>query len=275
MDTLLLAKALLLGVVEGLTEFLPVSSTGHLILAGSLLDFNDERGKVFEVAIQFAAILAVCWHFRARIGATLSGLLAREPVAIRLTRNLVVAFLPAAVLGLALSSAIKAHLFAPVPVALAFILGALVILWAERRTVVPRVTRVDDLTATDALKIGFCQALALVPGTSRSGATIIGAMLFGVARTAATEFSFYLAIPTLFAATLHEVVKYRHLIHAADAGLLLAGSLSSFLVAFVTVKALLGYVSRNTFVPFAWYRIAFGLVVLWTSWSGVVAWTAD
>jgi len=275
MDIVLLLKAFVLGIVEGLTEFLPVSSTGHLIIAGSLLDFNDERGKVFEVAIQFAAILAVCWHFRERILTTLGGLRSREPVSIRLTRNLILAFIPAAVLGLLLSSSIKAHLFAPVPVALAFIAGAIVIFWAEKRKTTPRVLSVDELTAIDSIKIGFCQSLALIPGTSRSGATIIGAMLFGVSRQAATEFSFFLAIPTLFAATLHEVIKYHALFRVEDIATLVLGSLSSFIFAFIAVKALLRYVSSNTFIPFAWYRIAFGVFVLYSSWSGLVNWAAD
>jgi undecaprenyl-diphosphatase len=272
---MLLLKALVLGVVEGLTEFLPVSSTGHLILAGSLLHFNDERGKFFEVAIQFAAILAVCWEFRRRIAETLGGLRHGEARARRLTLNLVLAFIPAAVLGLLFSSAIKRHLFAAVPVALAFIAGAVVILWAERRTVAPRITTVDQMGARDAVLVGCCQALALIPGTSRSGATIIGGMLLGLSRQAATEFSFFLAIPTLFAATLHEVVKYRHLIRIEDLGSLAVGSLSSFVFAFIAVRALLRYVARHSFVPFAWYRIAFGLLVLFTAYSGLVDWAAD
>jgi undecaprenyl-diphosphatase len=275
MDIVLLLKAFVLGIVEGLTEFLPVSSTGHLIIAGSLLNFNDERGKVFEVAIQFAAILAVCWHFQERILTTVRGLYSRDAIAIRLTRNLILAFIPAAVLGLLLASRIKAHLFAPVPVALAFIAGAFVIFWAERRTTVPRVQSVDELTALDAIKIGLCQSLALVPGTSRSGATIIGAMLFGVSRQAATEFSFFLAIPTLCAATLHEVIKYHALFRAEDIATLAVGSISSFIFAFITVKALLRYVSRNTFIPFAWYRILFGVFILYSAWSGLVPWGAD
>lgn len=275
MDIVVLLKAFVLGIVEGLTEFLPVSSTGHLIIAGSLLDFNDERGKVFEVAIQFAAILAVCLHYRERILSTLSGLRQAEPAAIRLTRNLILAFMPAAILGVLLASKIKAHLFAPVPVAIAFIVGALIIFWAEKRTIAPRIHSVDELSAIDAIKIGCCQALALIPGTSRSGATIIGAMLFGVSRQAATEFSFFLAIPTLFAATLHEVVKYHALFRIEDIGMLAVGSVSSFIFAYITVKALLRYVSSHTFIPFAWYRIIFGLFVLYSAWSGLVSWAGD
>jgi undecaprenyl-diphosphatase len=275
MDTVLLLKAFVLGIVEGLTEFLPVSSTGHLIIAGSLLDFNDERGKAFEVAIQFAAILAVCLHFRERIIATFLGLRSRQPQAIRLTRNLVLAFMPAAVLGVLLASKIKAHLFAPIPVAVAFIVGAFIIFWAEHRKTTPRIHSVDELSAIDALKIGCCQALALIPGTSRSGATIIGAMFFGVSRQAATEFSFFLAIPTLFAATLHEVIKYHALFRFEDIGNLAVGSISSFLFAYITVRALLRYVSSHTFIPFAWYRIVFGVFVLYSAWSGWVTWASD
>ncbi|TFW07622.1 undecaprenyl-diphosphate phosphatase, partial [Oxalobacteraceae bacterium OM1] len=206
MDIILAFKALIMGLVEGFTEFLPISSTGHLILAGSLLNFTTEKAKVFDIAIQAGAILAVMWEYRARIGAVLGGL-ASDARQQKFALNLVVAFLPAAVLGLLFNKAIKAHLFAPVPVALAFIVGALVILWAERRhKTIPAATRietVDDMTVIDALKVGCAQAFALIPGTSRSGATIIGGMLFGLSRKAATEFSFFLAIPTLLAATFY------------------------------------------------------------------------
>lgn len=272
MDVLILLKALILGIVEGLTEFLPVSSTGHMILAGALLDFNDDRGKAFEVAIQFAAILAVCWLFRERITKTLTGLVKREPKALALTRNLIVAFLPAAILGVLFASAIKAHLFAPLPVALAFILGALAIFWVEKNPRPARVDSVEDLTVWDAFRIGCCQALALIPGTSRSGATILGGMFFGVSRPAATEFSFFLAIPTLFGATVHEVVKYHSLFARADWALFLVGGVSSFFVALLTVRGLIRYVSRHTFVPFAWYRIGFGVMVLATGMLGWISW---
>ncbi len=273
MDMLLLAKAAILGIVEGLTEFLPVSSTGHLIVAGSLLNFNDEKGKVFEIAIQFAAILAVCWEYRVKV-ITVVGGLSHDPKARRFASNLLIAFLPAAFLGLLLASSIKAYLFSPVPVALAFILGAFVILWIERRRHPVTVHRVDDMTWQTALKIGFCQAVALIPGTSRSGATIMGGLYFGLSRTAATEFSFFLAIPTLFAATLHELVKYRQLLHGADFELFAVGSLFSFVAAFVTVRALLRYVSRHSFTPFAGYRILFGVMVLITDAMGWVEWSA-
>ncbi len=275
MDHPTLIVALILGIVEGLTEFLPISSTGHLILAGSLLGYTGEQAKVFEIVIQAGAILAVCWEFRAKLAAVVAGL-PSDPRAQRFALNLVVAFLPAAVLGLAFSRFIKAALFAPIPVALAFIVGALVILWAERRqrarpdTV--RIDDVDDLRWTDALKIGFAQAFALIPGTSRSGATIIGGMLFGLSRRAATEFSFFLAIPTLFAACIYEGVKNRHLLHAADLPAFGVGFAAAFVSAFLCVRWLLRYVSRHDFTPFAWYRIVFGLVILVTAYAGIVRW---
>ena len=267
--------ALILGVVEGLTEFLPVSSTGHLIVAGSLLGYTGERAKVFEIVIQAGAILAVCWEFRARLLGVLAGL-ASDRGAQRFAVNLVVAFLPAAVLGLLFAKVIKHYLFAPVPVALAFIVGALVILWAERRQrAAPASVRIDSVDAmrwTDALKVGFAQAFALIPGTSRSGATIIGGMLFGMSRPAATEFSFFLAIPTLFAACIYDFAKNRALLSAQDLEAFGIGFVAAFVSAFVCVRWLIRYVSRHDFVPFAWYRIAFGLLVLVTAWSGTVRW---
>jgi len=267
-------KALILGIVEGLTEFLPISSTGHLILAGDLLNFNDERGKVFEIVIQFAAILAVCWEYRARLGSVIGGLIRKQEAAQRFTTNLFIAFLPAAFLGLLFASKIKQYLFSPVPVALAFIIGGLVILWAEKRQHIVRIENVDDMRWRDALKIGLAQSLALIPGTSRSGATIIGGLLFGLSRKAATEFSFFLAIPTLTAATFYEVVKYRTMFHAHDWWLFAVGSAASFVSAFLCVRWLLRYISRHDFSAFAWYRIAFGLVVLATAYSGIVSWSA-
>ncbi|HVO87292.1 MAG TPA: undecaprenyl-diphosphate phosphatase [Casimicrobiaceae bacterium] len=267
--------ALVLGIVEGLTEFLPVSSTGHLIVAGSLLGYTGERAKVFEIVIQAGAILAVCWEFRVKIFAVLVGL-PRDRVAQRFALNLLVAFMPAAILGLLLGRYIKAVLFAPVPVALAFVIGALIILWVERmhrrspRRV--RIDDIDDLRWPDALKIGLAQALALIPGTSRSGATIIGAMVFGLSRRAATEFSFFLAIPTLFAACGYEFVKNRALLSSSDLSAFGIGFVASFVSAFLCVRWLIRYVSRNDFVPFAWYRIVFGALILYTAWTGVVQW---
>ena len=274
MENLILLKALILGIVEGLTEFLPVSSTGHLILAGDLLGFNDDKGKAFEIIIQFAAILAVCWEYRARLGEAAAGLLAGKAEARRFASNLLIAFLPAAFLGLLFASKIKDYLFKPVPVALAFIVGGILILWAERRQHVVRVERVEDMGWRDALKVGLAQSLALIPGTSRSGATIIGGLFFGLSRQAATEFSFFLAIPTLFAATAYELVKYRHLLHADDLGMFAVGSVASFVSAFLAVRGLLRYISRHDFSAFAWYRIAFGLIVLGTAYTGVVNWSA-
>ncbi len=271
-----LLVALLLGIVEGLTEFLPVSSTGHLIVAGSLLGYTGEQAKVFEIVIQAGAILAVCWEFRGKLIEVARGL-GRDERANRFVANLVIAFLPAAVLGLAFGSAIKAALFAPTPVACAFVVGAFVILWAERRQRVrPETVRIDTVDAmrwTDALKVGCAQALALVPGTSRSGATIIGGMLFGMSRRAATEFSFFLAIPTLFAACAYEAVKNRHLLGAADLPAFGIGFATAFVSAFLCVRWLLRYVSHHDFTPFAWYRIAFGAVILATDWSGAVKWS--
>jgi len=270
-----LLVAAILGLVEGLTEFLPVSSTGHLIVAGSLLNFTGERAKLFEIVIQAGAIVAVCWEYRARLFAVARGL-PRERAAQRFVLNLLIAFLPAALLGLAFAGAIKARLFAPVPVAAAFIAGALVILWAERRQRARpdsvRIRSVDELSWTDALKVGCAQAFVLIPGTSRSGATIIGGMLFGLSRQAATEFSFFLAIPTLFAATGYDLVKNRHLLSTGDLSMIAVGFAVAFVSAFFTIRALLRYVAHHDFVPFAWYRIAFGLVILGTAYAGLVRW---
>jgi undecaprenyl-diphosphatase len=270
-----LVTALVLGIVEGLTEFLPVSSTGHLIVAGSLLGYTGEQAKTFEIVIQAGAILAVCWEFRARLAGVLRGLFS-DAAAQRFAVNLAIAFLPAAVLGLAFNRAIKAHLFAPMPVACAFVAGALVILWAERRqrsrpdTI--RVTSIDAMRWTDALLIGFAQALALVPGTSRSGATIIGGMLFGLSRVAATEFSFFLAIPTLFAATGYSLWKDAALLSAQALPAFGVGFVAAFASAFACVRWLIRYVGHHDFIPFAWYRIAFGAVILATAYAGLVRW---
>ncbi|MGH8744854.1 MAG: undecaprenyl-diphosphate phosphatase [Burkholderiales bacterium] len=273
MDLLLLFKAFILGIVEGVTEFLPVSSTGHLILVGELLDFNDEKGKVFEIAIQLAAILAVCWEFRAKLIEVIIGL-PSQPGAQRFVLNLFIAFLPAAVLGLLFIQAIKQRLFHAVPVALAFIIGGVLILWVERRKHQIRIQNVDEMRWQDALKIGFAQALALIPGTSRSGATIIGGLFFGLSRRAATEFSFFLAIPTMFAATFYDVYKHRDLLNGGDVGMFAVGFAASFVSAFFAVRGLLRYISTHDFSVFAWYRIAFGVLVLATSYSGLVNWSA-
>ncbi|HEX9392799.1 MAG TPA: undecaprenyl-diphosphate phosphatase [Usitatibacteraceae bacterium] len=279
MDILLLTKAFILGIVEGLTEFLPVSSTGHLILAGDLLNFNDDKGKVFEIVIQAGAILAICWEYRARLLSTFAGI-GRDPVAQKFATNLFIAFLPLAVFGLAFNKAIKAALFKPVPVALAFIIGGVIILFAERwykaraiRQTAPPIDSVDQLVWKDALKLGIAQCAALIPGTSRSGATIIGGLFFGLSRKCATEFSFFLAIPTLFAATGYSLWKERALLSVADVPMFGVGSVAAFISAFVVVRWLIRYVSTHDFTIFAWYRIAFGLVVLVTAYSGAVAWS--
>lgn len=271
-DIVLLAKAAIMGVVEGLTEFLPISSTGHLILAGSLLGLDDAKGKVFDIAIQTGAIFAVILVYWQKIRATLVALPSQRQ-AQRLARNVCIGFLPAVVLGLLAGKVIKAHLFTPTVVASTFILGGFVILWAERRApAVTRIQEVDDMTALDALKVGLAQCLAMVPGTSRSGATIIGGMLLGLSRKAATDFSFFLAIPTLIGAGVYSLYKERALLSAADAPLFATGLVFSFLSAWLCVRWLLRYISTHSFVPFAYYRIVFGVVVFITAWTGRVQW---
>ncbi len=285
MDGLLLAKAAVMGIVEGLTEFLPISSTGHLILAASLLGLTGDTVKVFEIAIQTGAMFAVVWEYRAKLAATVAGL-RTDPVAQRFARNVIVAFIPAVVFGLALGAIIKQHLFHPVPVALAFVIGGLIILGVERRhhrrygerdllgRRHARVETVDDMTALDALKVGLVQCAALIPGTSRSGATIIGAMMFGFSRKAATEFSFFLGIPTLMGAGAYSVWKQRHALDAADLPLFAVGLAFAFVSALVCIRWLIRYVSTHDFTLFAWYRIVFGVLVLWTAYAGWVAWVA-
>jgi undecaprenyl-diphosphatase len=271
LDLILLFKAALMGIVEGLTEFLPVSSTGHLILAGSLLGFANDKGKVFDIAIQTGAIFAVMIVYRQRLAETMRGL-GDDRKAQRFAVNVGVAFIPAVILGLAFGKMIQSHLFTPIVVATTFILGGFVILWAERRKTVPRIDSVDAMRPIDALGVGLCQCLALVPGTSRSGATIIGGMLLGLSRKAATEFSFFLSMPTLIGAGAYSLWKERALLSTADIPLFGVGLVFSFLAAWVCVRWLLRYISTHTFTPFAWYRIAFGVVVLATAYSGVVTW---
>ena len=282
MELILLAKALILGVVEGLTEFLPISSTGHLILVGDVLDFNDERGKAFEVIIQFGAILAVCWEFRAKLWKVLSSL-STSSASRRFVMNLLIASVPAMGLAFVFGKHIKAVLFAPIPVATAFIVGAFIIFWAERRqskSIISSekvsIKSVDDLTPLDALKVGLAQCAALIPGTSRSGATIIGGMLFGLPRVVATEFSFFLAIPVIGGATVYESLKLwkSPIALSGDFGLAIAvGFIAAFISAFICVRWLIHYVAHHNFIPFAWYRIVFGLLVLFTSYSGLIAWS--
>ena len=271
LDLSLLIHGLILGLVEGLTEFLPVSSTGHLILVGQLLGFNDDKGKVFEIAIQFAAILAVVWEYRSKLTHTLVSITS-EPLSQRLAVNLVIAFMPAAILGFLFLKQIKSYLFNPFVVASAFIIGGFLILWAERRQHEVHAETVDDLTWRDALKLGFAQALAMIPGTSRSGATIIGGLFFGLSRRAATEFSFFLAIPTMFAATFYDVYKNRDLFSVDDLALFAVGGTVSFISAFIAVRGLIRFISRHDFTVFAWYRIAFGIIVLVSAQMGWVDW---
>lgn len=273
MDIIPLLKALILGIVEGITEFLPVSSTGHLILAGDLLRFNDDKGKLFLIVIQSAAILAVCWEYRQKIASVVGGL-ATDRKAQRFVLNVAIAFIPLAVLGLLFGKAIKAHLFNWYTVATTFIVGGLVILWAEKREHKIRVESVDDLTALDALKLGLAQAFALIPGTSRSGATIIGGLLFGLSRRTATEFSFFLAIPTLIVASVYELYKERELLSVDDAGMFAVGAIAAFVSAFWAVRGLLRYIATHDFTIFAWYRIAFGLIVIATWYWGIVDWSS-
>ena len=273
MDLLLLLKSVAMGLVEGVTEFLPISSTGHLILAGDLLGFLDKpKRDIYGIFIQLGAMLAVIWNYRTKFVDTCVGALRPGPQR-NLFVGLVAAFVPAVVLGLLFGDAIKASLFAPVPVAAAFIAGGLVILWAEQRRHTVTVPAVDDLTLRHAVLIGLAQCLALIPGTSRSGATIIGGLFAGLSRTAAAEFSFFLGIPTLGAASLYSLYKVRDDLSAADTGVFAVGLVVSFLSALVAIRALLRFISTHTFVAFAWYRIAFGVLVLLTAWSGLVNWS--
>jgi undecaprenyl-diphosphatase len=280
MDLILFFKAIILGVVEGLTEFLPISSTGHLILVGDLLNFNDERGKAFEVIIQFGAILAVCWEFREKLIKVVSSL-SSSANSRRFVLNLLIASFPAMGLGFFFGKHIKAVLFAPVPVASAFIVGSLIIFWAERRQsnkslANNNIHTVDDLSPLDALKVGLAQCAALIPGTSRSGATIIGGMLFGLPRTVATEFSFFMAIPVIGGATAYELLKLWKSPVAFSSDFALAtgiGFIAAFISAFICVRWLIHYVAHHNFIPFAWYRIGFGLLVLITAYTGVIAWS--
>ena len=277
MDIALLIKAAIMGVVEGLTEFLPISSTGHLILAGALLGFDDDKAKVFDIAIQTGAIFAVILVYWQKIRDTILAL-PSDKQAQRFALNVLIAFLPAVILGLLFGKAIKAHLFTPVVVASTFIIGGFIILWAERRQqrnpTLARIHEVEQMTPLDALKVGLAQCLAMVPGTSRSGATIIGGMLFGLSRKAATDFSFYLAIPTLMGAGAYSLYKERALLSLADVPLFAVGLVVSFLSAWLCIHWLLRYIATHSFAGFAYYRIVFGVVVLATAWTGSVTWAA-
>ncbi|MBL0252870.1 MAG: undecaprenyl-diphosphate phosphatase [Polaromonas sp.] len=277
MDLVLLAKAAVMGVVEGLTEFLPISSTGHLILAGALLGFDDDKAKVFDIAIQTGAIFAVILVYWQKIRDTLVTLPSSK-ISQRFALNVLIAFTPAVVLGLLLGKAIKANLFNPVVVASTFIIGGFIILWAEKRQQnnpkLGTITDVDQMTVMDALKVGLVQCFAMIPGTSRSGATIIGGMLLGLSRKAATDFSFYLAIPTLIGAGAYSLYKERALLSMADAPMFGVGLVVSFISAWLCIKWLLKFIATHSFVGFAYYRIVFGVIVLLTAWTGWVQWAA-
>lgn len=272
MDILLILKALVLGVVEGLTEFLPISSTGHLIVFGSLLNF-ESKGKVFEIAIQLGAVLAVIFEYRQRFKTIISGF-GRDKQANSFVLNLAVAFVPAAIVGLLFSKYIKAVLFNPISVAVALILGGLMILWIEKRAVqyTPRVKSVDEMRVKDALAVGVAQIFALIPGTSRSGSTIMGGMWWGIERKAATEFSFFLAVPMMIAATGYDVFKHRNDFTVDDLSLIAVGFVAAFIAGLLAVKALLKFVSAKNYVPFAYYRLIFGGIILITWLTGWVEW---
>lgn len=276
MDVWTAAQSIILGIVEGLTEFLPISSTGHQIVVADLLGFGGERFKAFNIIIQLGAILAVVWEFRRKILEVVGGL-ATEPKARRFTVNLMLAFFPAVVLGVAFSDQIQEYLFNPITVALALVIGGVIMLWAEQRDHVVRVEHVDAMRWSDALKIGCCQCLAMIPGTSRSGSTIIGGLLFGLSRQAATEFSFFLAMPTMVGAAFYSGFKYRHLFQASDLPVFALGFVVSFIFAMIAVRALLRFIANHSYAVFAWYRIAFGLLILatwafgWVDWSSAQA----
>ncbi|MBO4968693.1 undecaprenyl-diphosphate phosphatase [Pseudomonas sp. FSL R10-0056] len=273
MDLWTAAQALILGVVEGLTEFLPISSTGHQIIVADLLNFGGERAMAFNIIIQLGAILAVVWEFRRKIIDVVVGL-PTKPEARRFTTNLIIAVMPAVVLGVIFADVIHEYLFNPITVATALVIGGVIMLWAERRQHVIRAETVDDMTWKDAVKIGFAQCLAMIPGTSRSGSTIIGGLLFGLSRKAATEFSFFLAMPTMVGAAVYSGYKYRHLFQPDDLPVFAIGFVTSFIFAMIAVRALLKFISNHSYAAFAWYRIGFGLLILATWQFGWIDWTA-
>lgn len=275
MDIILFLKALILGIIEGLTEFLPVSSTGHLIVFGDLLNFHS-NGKVFEIAIQLGAVLAVIFEYRQRFGHVITHV-GRERETNRFVLNLAIAFIPAAVVGLLFSKYIKAFLFNPITVASALVIGGLLILWIEKRqrNRIPKVSRVEDMRPKDALMVGIAQILALVPGTSRSGSTIMGGMLWGLERKVATEFSFFLAVPVMIAATFYDVLKHYRSFTFEDTMLIVVGFVAAFAAGLLAVKALLRFIATKDYVPFAWYRIAFGGIILITWLAGWVNWSTQ
>ncbi|AWM61696.1 undecaprenyl-diphosphate phosphatase [Stutzerimonas stutzeri] len=273
MDLWVAIQALILGVVEGITEFLPVSSTGHQIIVADLIGFGGERALAFNIIIQLGAILAVIWEYRRKIIDVVVGL-PKERQAQKFTVNLLIAFMPAVVLGVAFADLIHEYLFNPITVAAALVIGGIVMLWAERRDHAIRAETVDDMTWTLALKVGFAQCLALVPGTSRSGSTIIGGLLFGLSRKAATEFSFFLAMPTMVGAAVYSGYKYRDLFQPGDFAVFAIGFVTSFIFAMLAVRALLKFIGNHSYAAFAWYRIGFGLLILATWQLGLIDWTS-
>ncbi|QRY78051.1 undecaprenyl-diphosphate phosphatase [Pseudomonas sp. PDNC002] len=273
MDSWSAFQAFILGVVEGLTEFLPISSTGHQIIVADLIGFGGERAEAFNIIIQLAAILAVVWEFRRKILEIVCGLPTQRK-AQRFTVNLLIAFFPAVVLGVAFADYIHHYLFNPVTVAVALVVGGVIMLWAERRQHVIRAETVDDMTWKDALKVGCAQCLALIPGTSRSGATIIGGLLFGLSRKAATEFSFFLAMPTMVGAALYSGYKYRDVFQPSDLPVFAVGFVTSFIFAMIAVRGLLKFIANHSYAAFAWYRIAFGLLILATWQFSLIDWSS-
>ncbi|TXI30310.1 MAG: undecaprenyl-diphosphate phosphatase [Aquipseudomonas alcaligenes] len=271
MDLWTALQAVILGVVEGLTEFLPISSTGHQIVVADLLGFGGERAMAFNIIIQLGAILAVMWEYRRKILITVFNV-PRQPEAQRFTANLLIAFLPAVVIGVAFADLIHEYLFNAITVAAALIIGGLVMLWAERRQHEVTVEEVDDMTWKEALKIGFAQCLAMIPGTSRSASTIIGGLLFGLSRRAATEFSFFLAMPTMVGAAVYSGYKYRELFQPGDLPVFALGFVVSFIFAMIAVRALLKFIANHSYAVFAWYRIGFGLLILATWQFGLIDW---
>ena len=273
MDFWTAIQALILGVVEGLTEFLPISSTGHQIIVADLLDFGGERAMAFNIIIQLGAILAVVWEFRRKILDVVTGLPTQRN-AQRFTINLLIAFLPAVVLGVIFADLIHHYLFNPITVATALVVGGVIMLWAERREHEVHAETVDDITWKDALKVGFAQCLAMIPGTSRSGSTIIGGLLFGLSRKTATEISFFLAMPTMVGAAVYSGYKYRDRFQPADLPVFAIGFITSFIFAMIAVKGLLKFIASHSYAAFAWYRIGFGLLILATWQFGWIDWAA-
>lgn len=273
MDFLLVIKAIVMGIVEGITELLPISSTGHLILASELMDFlADEKRVVFEIFIQMGAMMAVVWEYRTKLINSLLGA-AKPGVERNLFINVAIAFFPTAIIGYLFSDYIMGVLFNPYVVAAGFAVGGLIIIWVEKRPYAPKVVEMDNLSYMDAFKVGLCQCAALIPGTSRSGATIIGGIYFGLSRKASTEFSFFLAIPMIGISSIYSLWKVRNDLDVSEFGILAVGFVTAFITTFLIMKALLKFISNHTYIAFAWYRIAFAGLILATAYTGVIDWS--